>query len=108
MRTKKDQPFFFSVKHIMKPVRKKLLYGIRYKNLDYFLFKSFGINDCEQLDSNPKLDTKIFNTICEVITEVELGYNKTPPLEFINMDVFNILARIKNPGREDHPANDEK
>jgi len=73
-----------------------------YKNLEYFLFKSFGINDCEQLDSNPKLDIEIFNTMCEVITEIEKEYNKTPPLEFINMDVFNILVRTKNPRYEEY------
>ena len=97
----KDQPVFFSVKHIIKPARTKLIYGVRYKGLDYFLFKSFGLNDCEQLDNNPKLAPKIFKTMCDVITEIEKEYNRTPPLEFINMDVFNILVKAKNPRYED-------
>jgi hypothetical protein len=103
----KDPPFFFSVKHIIKPVRTKLIYGVRYKDLDYFLFKTFGLNDCQQLDDNPKLHPDIFNTMCEVITEIEKEYNKTPPLEFINMDVFNILVRTKNPRYDDHSKDDK-
>jgi hypothetical protein len=97
-----DQPLFFSVKHIISPIKTKLIYGIRFKDLDYFLYKTFGLNDCEQLDSNSKLDPEIFNMMCEVITEIEKEYNRTPPLEFINMDVFNILVNAKNPRYEEH------
>ena len=96
------QPLFFSVKHIITPVKTKLIYGIRYKDLDYFLYKTFGLSDCEQLDGNSKLEPETFNTMCEVITEIEKEYKKTPPLEFINMDVFNILVNAKNPRYEDH------
>lgn len=92
-----EQPLFFSVNHIITPVKTRLIYGIRYKELEYFLHKTFGLNDCEQLDGNSKLDPEIFNTMCEVITEIEKEYNKTPPLEFINMDIFNILVEAKNP-----------
>ena len=103
-----DPPIFFSVKHIITPIKTKLIYGIMYKNLEYFLFKTLGLNDCEQLDSNPKLDIEIFDTMCEVITEIEREYKKIPPLEFINMDIFNILVRVKNPRYEDIKDNDEK
>lgn len=99
-----DQPLFFSVTHIITPVRTKLIYGVRYKDLDYFLHKTFSRNDCQQLDSNPKLSPEIFNTMCEVITEIEKEYNKTPPLEFINMDVFNILVNTKNPRYRDRDS----
>jgi hypothetical protein len=97
-----DQPVFFSVKHIITTVRTKLIYGIRHKDLDYFLYKTLGLNDCEQLDGNPKLDPEVFNIMCEVITEIEKEYKKIPPIEFINMDVFNILVNAKNPRFEDH------
>jgi hypothetical protein len=46
--------------------------------------------------------------MCEVITEIEKEYKKTPPLEFINMDVFNILVRVKNPRYENNSDKDEK
>ena len=98
-----DQPFFFSVKHIIKPFSTKLIYGIRFNELDYFLIKTFGMNDCDQLDDNARLNAEIFNTMCDVITEIEKEYSKTPPLEFINIDIFNMLVRVKNPRFNNHP-----
>ena len=96
MNTLVAHPFFFSINHIIKPQNDKLIYGIRYNDLEYFMFKSFGENDCEQLDTNPHLNTEIFNAMCDVITKIEKEYNKTPPLENINIDVFNILLRAEN------------
>jgi hypothetical protein len=91
-----NPPFFFSVNHIINPIKTKLIYGIRYNDLDYFIFKTFGIRDCQQADINSKLDPEVFETISNVITEIEQGYKKIPPIEFINIDVFNILGREKN------------
>lgn len=89
----KDPPIFFSVSHIIKPFNTKLIYGVRYRELDYFLLKTLGVEECEQLDNNSRLDADVLNKICEVITQVEREYKKAPPLEFINMDVFNILFK---------------
>ena len=89
----KDPSFFFSVNHIIKPFNAKLIYGIRYRELDYFLLKTFGMEECEQLDNNPQLSPEISHKMCEVITKIEKEYKKAPPLEFINMDVFNILVK---------------
>ena len=90
-------PFFFSVKHIIKPHTSKLIYGIRYDNLDYFLQKTHSVDNCEQLDDNPKLAPEAFKNICEIISEIEKGYQKTPPLELINMDVFNVITKANHP-----------
>jgi len=85
-------PFFFSVKHIIKPHTSKLIYGIRYHDTDYFIQKTHSVNDCERLDDNPRLDTRVLKMICDVISQIEKEYKKIPPLEFINMDIFKILA----------------
>ena len=99
-----NSPLFFSVKHIIKPHTSKLIYGIRYNNLDYFLQKTHSVDDCEQLDDNPKLDPEAFKNICEIISEVEKGYKKTPPLELINLDVFNVINKTGKPDDiEDSP-----
>jgi hypothetical protein len=45
------------------------------------------------LDSNPQLSPEISHRMCEVITKIEKEYKKAPPLEFINIDVFNILVK---------------
>jgi hypothetical protein len=91
----KDPPIFFSVSHIIKPYNTKLIYGIKYHELDYFLLKTLGVEDCEQLDNNSRLDPDVLDKICEVITQVEKEYKKAPPLEYINMDVFNILFKYE-------------
>ena len=95
-----NTPFFFSVKHIIKPHTSKLIYGIRYNEIDYFLQKTHGIDNCEQLDDNARLDPEAFKLICDVISEIEKEYKKTPPLEFINMDIFKILAQKRNSRNE--------
>jgi hypothetical protein len=92
-----DQLFFFSVRHIIKPFATKLIYGIRYNGLDYFLIKTLGINDCEHLDSHPMIDQPAYDKICDVITAIEKEYKKTPPIEFINLELHNILVKMANP-----------
>ena len=89
----KDPPIFFSVNYIIKTLNTKLIYGIRYHKRDYFLLKTLGMEECEQLDNNSRLDSEILDKICHVITLVEKEYKKEPPLEFINMDVYNILFK---------------
>ena len=96
-----DQPFFFSVKHIIKPFATKLIYGIKYNGLDYFLIKTLGTNDCEHLDSNPVIDQPTYKKICDVITAIEKEYKKTPPIEYINLDIHDILVNMKNPRYQD-------
>lgn len=92
-----DQPFFFSVKHIIKPFATKLIYGIKYNGLDYFLIKTLGMNDCQHLDTHPMIDQPTYDKICDVITLIEKEYKKTPPIEYINMDIHNVLVKMKNP-----------
>lgn len=95
-----DPPFYFSVNHIIKPHASKLIYGVRYRELEYFILKTHGINDCEQLDNNPALKPDVIEKICHVISAIEKDYKKAPPLDFINIEIFNILTK----GREtDHP-----
>ena len=98
--TAADQPFFFSVRHIIKPYATKLIYGIRYNHMDYFLIKTLGVNDCEHLDNHPFIDQGIYDKICDVITAIEKEYKKTPPIEFINIEIHNILVKMKNPRYE--------
>lgn len=88
--------FFFSVKHIIKPNTSKIIYGIRYHEKDYFIQKTLNMHDCEQLDGNPPIEAQAFSAICSVISEIEKEYKKMPPIEYINMDIFNILARYRN------------
>lgn len=93
MTTDNNEHFFFAVKHIIKPYAAKLIYDVRYNNTDYFIMKTPRANDCEQLDGNPRIEAQAFKRICEVITAVEKGYKATPPLELINIDIFNVLAQ---------------
>ena len=91
-----DCSFFFSVKYIIKPNTSKLIYHIHYNEKNYFILKTPGVNDCEQLDTNPKIDLYASRKICYVLSEIEREYNKVPPLEYINMDVFKVLSRMRN------------
>jgi hypothetical protein len=91
-----NNPFFFSVKHIINPSVSKVIYGIRYHETDYYIQKTLSMNDCEQLDNNPQIDIQELSVICSVISEIEKEYKKTPPLEYINIDIFNILAGYRN------------
>jgi hypothetical protein len=88
-----DPPFYFAVNHIIKPHASKLIYGVVYHDLEYFILKANRINDCEQLDTNPALGPEILEKICDVISAIEKDYKKTPPLELINIDIFNILMK---------------
>ncbi|MDB5011362.1 MAG: hypothetical protein JWR67_3329 [Mucilaginibacter sp.] len=88
---------FFSVKHITQEHDIKFIYGISLNTHNYFISKSVNINDCEQLDNNPVLDIELLNEICEVITELEIRYQKRPSLEFMNKEIFKILGRRRNP-----------
>lgn len=92
-----ERSFFFAVKNIIKPFAAKLIYNIRYNNLDYFILKTLNGSDCEQLDSNPRIAPDIFTKICNTILEVEKEYKKTPPLELINIEIFKILLRLRDP-----------
>jgi hypothetical protein len=91
-----EPPLFFTIKHIITLPEAKLIYNIVYRNTDYLIMKTPAKNDCEQLDYHPSLEKALLNTICEVISEIEGDYKKTPPLEFVNLDVFRILERIKH------------
>jgi len=93
MQSLKNISFFFSINHIIKSYADKLIYGIKYNGTEHFLLKSLGSNDCEQWDNNASLNPDILHKICSVITEIEKEYKKIPPLEFINLDVFDILER---------------
>lgn len=84
---------FFSVNHITNESNTKRIYGIRLNNSNYFLSKTSGQVDCEQLDTNPALDPDVLKEICEAITEIEKGHKKRPSLEVINKEILNILKR---------------
>jgi hypothetical protein len=88
-----DTPLFFAVKHIIKPHTAKIIYNIQYDDSNHFIMKTYRMDDCEQLDNSPKLEPDILEAICRVISEVEKGYKKVPPIENINIDIFNILAK---------------
>lgn len=62
-----------------------------------FFFKTLGVNDCEHLDSPPMIDQPTYDEICDVITAIEKEYKKTPPIEYINIEIHNILVKMKNP-----------
>ena len=94
-------PHFFSVYHIVKPSPTKLIYGVKFKNIGYYFFKSIEVNDCEQLDPNPPLEVEVFENICKVITEIEKHYKRAPVIKDINLDIFNILIKAENPGYND-------
>jgi hypothetical protein len=91
-----NQTYFFSVNHITKPFSTKLVYGISLNSKNYFLGKTIGINECEQLDSNPLLAPVVLDEICKIMTEIENAYKQRPSLEFINSEIFKILGRIRN------------
>jgi len=90
-----NQAYFFSVNHVTKPFSTKLIYGISLNNVSYYLCKSPGINDCEQLDDNPPFDPAILDEICAVITEVEKEFKKSPSLEVLNLEIFRKLTERK-------------
>jgi hypothetical protein len=89
--------FFFSVTQIIKPHGTRIIYGIHYSGQDYFILKSLGMYNCEQLDNKGRLETEVMETMCRVITTIESDYKKAPPLEFINFDIYSQLVRLQNP-----------
>lgn len=92
MRLINNKVYFFSVNHITKPFSTKLIYGISLNNISYYLCKSPGMNDCEQLDDNPPFEPAILEEICVIITEVEKEFKKGPSLEFLNLEIFRKLT----------------
>jgi hypothetical protein len=90
-----SRTYFFTVNHITKETQNKHIYGIRLNTDNYFLSKTSGISDCEQLDMNPPLDDNVLKEIGDVMTEVELKFDKRPTTERINSEVFKILARLR-------------
>jgi hypothetical protein len=93
-----SQTYFFTVSHITRETNNRLLYGLRLNNISYFISKTSGVNDGEQLDTNPPLASNILKELNTVITQVELKYKKRPSLERINHEIFNILIRLRNFG----------
>jgi len=89
------QTFFFTVNHITRPQGAKLIYGISLNNLSYYVSKSPGINDCEQLDSNPTLDSGMIDEICIILSEMENDRKKGLSLASINKQIFAIRGRMK-------------
>lgn len=90
-----SQTFFFTVNHITRRDDAKLIYGISLNNLSYYVSKSIGVNDCEQLDSNPVLDQVMMDEICTILSEVENDHKKTPTLAWINQQIFTIRGKMK-------------
>lgn len=95
MATINSRTFFFTVNHITKEAGNRHIYGIRLNTANYFLSKTSGVSDCEQLDINTPLHENVLKEIGDVMTEIELNYNKRPTIERINGEVFKILARIR-------------
>ncbi|MDB4925909.1 hypothetical protein [Mucilaginibacter sp.] len=91
-----SQTYFFTINHITKEPNNKLIYGIRLNKSNYFLSKTSGVNDAEQLDNNLPLEASILNELSKVITTVELKYTKRPPLELMNSEVFRLLIKLRN------------
>ena len=92
-----NQTYFFSVSHITSQAGNQLIYGINLNNRSYFFSKTRGSNDCEQLDGNAVLETAVLSELCSIITEIELTYQTRPSLTLINLGIFKILGRIRNP-----------
>jgi hypothetical protein len=90
-----NQSCFFSVARITKEYPDRLVYTISLNNKAYYLSKTIGINDCQQLDANLKLENELFNELCEILTEIELEYQRNPSTDFINQQIFKILGRIR-------------
>lgn len=91
-----NQTYFLSVIHFTNELNKGLIYGIRLNTNTFYLSKSFGINDCEQLNTHPILDAYLLNKIGIVITEVEKEYKQFPPREPINKEILKKLLKNKS------------
>ncbi|MGF7078785.1 hypothetical protein [Mucilaginibacter sp. UYCu711] len=93
-----SQTYFFTISHITRETENRLLYGLRLNNISYFISKTYGVNDGEQLDTNQPLAGNILKELNTVITQVELNHKKRPSLEQINREIFSILIRLRNFG----------
>lgn len=91
-----NQTYFFSVSHITSKAD-QLIYGINLNNDSYYFSKTLGINDCKQLDCHTALDKVVLDELCSIITEIELAYQSRPSLTLINLNIFRILGRLRNP-----------
>jgi len=90
-----SQTFFFTVNHVTRPHGAKIIYGVSLNNLSYYVSKSPGVNDCEQLDSNPALDTGMIDEICTILSELENDPKSTPSLAWINEQIFAIRGKMR-------------
>ena len=94
--TIQKQTYLLSIDHITKEDDLKLIYGITIDQQRYFLSKTLDINDCEQIDSRPRLGDALIDEICDVITSIEIAYKERPSLEFINAEISRILVSKRN------------
>lgn len=90
-----SETYFFSIIHITKQSATTLIYGILINTHIYYLSKSLGRSDCEQLDSNPVLNADLLTEICDIMTKFEVAYEKYPSLEFINNEIIKVLGAIR-------------
>jgi len=90
-----SETYFFSIIHITKQSATNLISGILINTRIYYLSKSLGLSDCEQLDSNPVLNADLLTEICEIMTKFEVAYEKYPSLEFINNEIIKVLGAIR-------------
>ena len=91
-----QQTYLLSIDHITKEDDLKLIYGITIDQQSYFLSKTLDVNDCEQIDSRPRLADELIGEICDVITSIEIAYKERPSLEFINAEINRILISRRN------------
>jgi hypothetical protein len=93
-----SRTYFFTVSHITRETDNRLIYGLRINNVSYFISKTLGKTDGEQLDTNPPLGKNVLKELNTVITQVELKHKKRQSLERINHEIFRILIRLRNFG----------
>ena len=91
------ETYYFSVIHITRDLPDKMIYGVLINCDHYYLSKSLGINDCMQLDSQPKLIRALLDEMCELLTRFELLYLDYPALEWINLEIIKALALNRCP-----------
>ena len=90
-----NQTCFFTVTHISRPYGTKIIYGICLNNRAYYISKSPGVDDCEQLDSHPALANEVIVEICVILTEIENEHKKGSSLARINQQIFTIRGKMK-------------
>jgi hypothetical protein len=97
-----EQTYYFSIIHITKQLPDKLIYGILINSENYYINKSFGVNDCGRLDSHPLLTQTLLFEICEILTRLEIRHQHYPELETINQEIANELAINRVPTSTKH------